>query len=259
MAPAEARITLDSTKLTGAYATRAEVGGTVTWKAADGTWKPVPAGSPVRGESLGAVTNGAGRFALSAQFLGDGAWSVGESSGWLTAPSRRVQVDTTAGTLLRNPTATVRSDKTVRVGAFFDRGEIPAGTTSLKVEVQYSADGTTGWTTSAVKIFRTETAIPRFDATPEPVKKGKPLTLKGKLTHSAPDWYPFAGQSVQIYFRPKGYTTWLAMGESTTAHDGTFTKTYTASATGSWTARYEQADAFHFTAASRIDEVIVNQ
>ncbi|MER5483876.1 hypothetical protein ABT024_11730 [Streptomyces sp. NPDC002812] len=40
--PVEARIALDSTTVTGPYATRGKVGGSFTWKAADGTWKPVP-------------------------------------------------------------------------------------------------------------------------------------------------------------------------------------------------------------------------
>ncbi|MCX5405361.1 hypothetical protein OHA37_15875 [Streptomyces sp. NBC_00335] len=303
VASAEARITLDSPELTGAYAMRGKVGGAVTWKAADGTWKPAPAGSSVWGESVGTVTDDAGRFALSPQFHGDGTWSVREYSGWLTAAPQEVKVDTTSGTHLWNLAATVDANKTVRVEAVFDRFEIPAGITSLKVEIQHSADGKTGWTTRksvdvatqagtnprtyldttlpypgaghirllhastkgihgwitpTVKVARTETAIPSFNAAPEPVQKGRPLTVTGKLNQADPTWKPFAGQTVHYYFRPTGSTTWKAGGTSKTTADGTFTKTFTATATGSWTARYEQTDAAHFSTTSRIDDVIVS-
>lgn len=303
VASAEARITLDSPALTGAYAMRGKVGGTITWKAADGTWKPAPAGTPVWGESASTVTDNAGRFGLSPQFHGDGTWPIKEYSGWLTAAPQQVQVDTTAGAHLWNFAATVDAKKTVKVDAVFDRYEIPAGTTSLRVEVQHSADGKTGWTTRksldvatkagtnprtyidttlpypgagyirlqyagtkaihgwatpAMKVARTATAIPEFNASPEPVKKGQQITVTGKLNHADPTWKPLAGQTVHYYFRPTGSTEWKVLGSSKTAADGAFTKAFTAGVTGSWAARYEQTDATHFFAASRIDEVIVN-
>ncbi|MFJ7271265.1 hypothetical protein ACIQV3_32260 [Streptomyces sp. NPDC099050] len=299
-----ARIALDSSKATGAYATRGKVSGTVTWKAADGTWKPAPAGTRVSGSgSSPATTDIAGRFTLSPTFHKDGTWKINESSDWLTAPEQSVTVDTTAGTHFRNHRASVDAKKTVSVYSAFERRQIPAGTTSLKVEIQHSVDGKTGWTTrksvdvptkpgtnplayvdttlpypgaghirlryagtkaihgwttAAMKVARTMTAIPQFNASPEPVKKGQPLTVTGKLNHSDPTWKPLAGQTVHYYFRPSGSTTWKLMGDSKTAADGTFTKAFTADRTGSWTARYEQTDETHFYAESRIDEVIVN-
>ncbi|WP_407835191.1 hypothetical protein ACE1OC_00290 [Streptomyces sp. DSM 116496] len=143
-----ARIALDSSKATGAYATRGKIRGTVTWKAADGTWEPVPAGSRVFGGTMGEMTtDSAGRFTGTPTFLNDGTWTVSETSEWLTASARSVTVDTTAGTRFSHHTASVDSKKTVYVCSALERFEIPAGATSLKVEVQHSVDGKTGWTT----------------------------------------------------------------------------------------------------------------
>ncbi|MGW1774714.1 hypothetical protein [Streptomyces sp. NPDC002104] len=299
-----ARIALDLSKATGAYGTRGKISGAVTWKAADGTWKPAPAGSRVFVGTIGELTtDSAGRFTGSPTFFNDGYLGVKETSDWLTASDRAVKIDTTAGTRFSHPTASVDRNKTLYVRSAFERFEMPAGTTSLKVEIQHSADGKTGWTTrksvdvptkpgtnpvaqvsttlpypgagyirlrhastkavhgwttAGMKVSRTMTAIPQFNASPEPVKKGQPLTVTGKLNHSDPTWKPFTGQAISYYFRPAGSTTWKLMGDSKTAADGTFTKAFTADRTGSWTARYEQTDDTHFYATSRIDEVIVN-
>ncbi|MET9856263.1 hypothetical protein ABZY57_25385 [Streptomyces sp. NPDC006450] len=214
-----------------------------------------------------------------------------------------MKVDTTGGTAFSGFAASVDQYKSVHVSGGFERGEIPAGTTSLKVDIQYSADGKTGWTTRksfgvptqagtnakaaiqesmpypgapgyvrlrygatpgihgsvtpAVRVERTMTAIPEFNATPEPARKGAPITITGKLTHRTPDWKPFAGQRIDYYYRPAGSTVWKQMGTSTTAADGTFKKSFTATRTGSWYARYEHQDGLHFVAASGVDEVVV--
>lgn len=298
-----ARITLDSTTQTGAYATRGKVGGTVAWLSPDGTYKPVPAGMEIKVGPENVKTDGSGRFTASPKFLDDKPWTVVEDSPWLSGSGPQVKVNTTAGTLFTGFTASVDKNKTVTVKARFDRGEIPAGTTSLKVEVQHSADGKTGWTTRksvdvttkpgantpayiestlpypgaghirlryagrkaihgwstpAVKVARTMTAIPQFNASPEPVKKGRQITVAGKLTHADPSWKPLAGQTVSYYFRPAGSTTWRFQTWDVTEADGTFSQTFGAEVTGSWMARYEEPDATHFFAESRVDEVIVN-
>ncbi|MCY0939572.1 hypothetical protein [Streptomyces sp. H34-S4] len=299
----EGRIELDSPTTTGPYATEGKVSGTVTWKAADGTWKPVAAGAAIAiGYRGRAETDGAGRFTDSQELEKDTTWEVKETSPWVSAKSANVKVDATGGTSFYAFKASVDRNKTTTVTGLFNRGEIPAGTTSLKAEVQYSADGKTGWTTrtsvdvptrpgsnrasnfkttlpypgpgfvrmryagtpaingsesSVARAVRTMTAIPEFNAAPEPVKKGKPITVTGKLNHAAPTWKPFAGQTVHYYFRPTGSSAWKVMGYSKTAADGTFAKTFTATQTGSWSARYALADATHFVAASRVDEVAV--
>ncbi|MFE4262501.1 hypothetical protein [Streptomyces sp. NPDC056883] len=125
------------------------------------------------------------------------------------------------------------------------------------VRLRYAGTPTIhGSVTPAVRIEATNTAIPEFNATPEPAKKGKPITMTGKLNHADPTWKPFAGQSLVYYFRPAGSTSWSWMGTSKTAADGTFKQSFTATRTGSWQVRYP-ATSGHLNAVSRVDEVIV--
>ncbi|MER5761006.1 hypothetical protein [Streptomyces sp. NPDC002082] len=299
-----ARIALDAAKVTGPFGTLGDVSGTVTWESPDGTWKPVPAGATIYAAGKYVATDDAGRFTAAGQFYDDKPWKAEGNTPWLQVNSATVAVDTTAGTSFAGLRATVDARKLVKAQVWFNRGEIPAGVTSLKVDVQTSTDGTTGWTTRqridvateigyngsafleptllnpgtgfvrlryvgtpaihgsetpALKIpQRTETAIPAFNASPEPARKGKPITVTGKLDQGGPAWKPFGGQLVRCYFRPAGATAWKAMGEAKTAADGTFTKTFTADRTGSWKARYVAADATHFVSPySRVDEVVV--
>ncbi|MCX5125516.1 hypothetical protein OG898_19690 [Streptomyces sp. NBC_00193] len=301
--PVEARIALDSTTVTGPYATRGKVGGSFTWKAEDGTWKPAPGamGLVIHSDSVATVT--AGRFTWSRELTEDTSWRVSERNAWVSAESQDVKVDVTGGTSFPSLTAKVDRNKIVRLLGEFNRGQIPAGINAVTVEVQYSADGKTGWTTrqkvedyigfpmsgvhtlrtalpypgpgfvrmryagtpdingsvsSPVQVVpRTETAIPEFNAAPEPVKKGKPITLTGKLTQADPAREPLAGQYVHYYFRPAGSTEWKAVGYSFTGADGTFTRKYTATQSGSWSARYQVTDEAHYVSSSRVDEVVV--
>ncbi|MCX5406396.1 hypothetical protein OHA37_21285 [Streptomyces sp. NBC_00335] len=300
----EARIALDSDTVTGPYRTQGKVSGAVTWKTADGTWKPVPVKARISvGGGVG-LTDDAGRFTVEKYFEKDDTWGVMGASAWLNTDDdiQSVTVDTTAGTHLSHFDASVNQFKNVQVRGWIDRVEMPAGTTSLQVDVQTSADGKTGWTTrktvdvatqpgtnpsammettlpypgpgfvrmryagteaihgsetKSIKVQRTMTAIPEFNAAPEPVKKGQLIKVTGKLNHADPTWKPYAGQTINYFFKPAGSTGYKVMGTSKTATDGTFTRSFKADVTGTWYAWYAQPDANHFYAASRMDEVVV--
>ncbi|MER5761491.1 hypothetical protein [Streptomyces sp. NPDC002082] len=168
----------------------------------------------------------------------------------------------------------------------------------VDVEVQYSADGKTDWktrkvfsaysgkvsefkqtlpgeadgywrlhypgtaniqpaTTKPVRLTRTATAFSYFNAAPEPVRKGQAFTIKGTLQHGTPA-KAYAGQTVQFYFRPAGSQDFLPQGQAKTAADGTFLRKFTADRTGTWIARYRDADGKHFNAESRQDDLAVN-
>ncbi|MDD9378395.1 hypothetical protein M8Z33_17375 [Streptomyces sp. ZAF1911] len=142
-----ARIALDSPTVTGPYGTDARVSGTVTWESADGTWKPVPEGAAISAGGASARTDDAGRFTVVQPLRGDTTWKTRDNTPWLSTTNMNVTVDTTAGTAFADFAAEADADRNVKVKARFDRGEIPAGVTSLTVDVQYSPDGETGWTT----------------------------------------------------------------------------------------------------------------
>ncbi|MFI5865207.1 hypothetical protein [Streptomyces sp. NPDC051546] len=306
--PVTAHIALDSPKLTGSFGTESKVSGTVTWKAPDGTWKPVPAGAAV---GLGfhggtGTTDGAGRFTALGRFAGDFVWEAESLTPWLDAEPATLSVDTTPGFTTSHLSAEIDSARKLTVRSWFTWGELPAGVTRLRMDVQTSADGKTGWTTrtdlgvttrpgsngadAAETTFsnpgtgfvrlryagspdihapepaalaiprRTETAITDFNAAPEPVKKGKPITVSGKLTQAVPTWKPYTGGLVQYWFRATGATYWKSMGSSKSTAGGAFSRTFTARENGVWKAHFvaDTPDTTHFNSPySREDEVLV--
>ncbi|MER5973556.1 hypothetical protein ABT112_28180 [Streptomyces sp. NPDC002055] len=166
----------------------------------------------------------------------------------------------------------------------------------VPVRIQYSPDGRTGWTTrrttdvsfgsrfteqlpghtdghwrlqyagtadikgttsTAVHASRTLTRIKGAGASPEPVRKGRTLTVRGTLQERKPGWKGYGAQKVQILFRPKGLQEWSLMGTTTTKSDGSFSKGFTARRDGTWAPVFLDADSGHFVAGGHEDYVDV--
>ncbi|MFC4505853.1 MULTISPECIES: hypothetical protein [Streptomyces] len=73
------------------------------------------------------------------------------------------------------------------------------------------------------------------DATPEPVKKGKTITVTGKLSRANWDTYKFAGystQPVKLQFKKTGATAWSTVKTIKTSSTGALKTTVKASADG---------------------------
>lgn len=112
------------------------------------------------------------------------------------------------------------------------------------------------------------TRIAGFDATPEPVRKGRSLTLKGTLQVAQcwGDWYygwnDFTGrrggarfcsdsnnywnswhwlgsQTVKVYFQPSGSHKWQYVNSVKTAGDGDFATKVRAFRSGTWAVRFD--------------------
>jgi hypothetical protein len=98
--------------------------------------------------------------------------------------------------------------------------------------------GTADWQpaySAVVYAKRTPTRITGANASPEPVKKGKTITVTGKLQKSTSGgWKAYASQKVHILFRAKGTSTWYDMGTATSTSSGSFSKKFTASKDGTW-------------------------
>jgi hypothetical protein len=84
------------------------------------------------------------------------------------------------------------------------------------------------------------------DATPEPVKWGKLLTVKGSVQNA--DWAAGAftaapaGRSLTLQFRPEGCSAWSAVKTASTAADGTVSTTVRAYADGDYRWSYAGTD-----------------
>ncbi|MEU6746933.1 hypothetical protein ABZ914_12000 [Spirillospora sp. NPDC046719] len=85
---------------------------------------------------------------------------------------------------------------------------------------------------------RYATSIAGFNASPEPVKKGKSITVKGQLFRYMDKKLPGPNAPVSIYFQAKGSSKWTQMAVVKTASNGWFSKTFKASQDGTWMASY---------------------
>jgi hypothetical protein len=79
---------------------------------------------------------------------------------------------------------------------------------------------------------RYRTMITGFNASPEPIKKGRHLTVGGTLKRDTTSWKAFSGQTVKIYFAPDGAKTWTYEGSAKTSSTGHFSHTFTAAKDG---------------------------
>ncbi|MFC4908550.1 hypothetical protein [Actinomadura gamaensis] len=107
--------------------------------------------------------------------------------------------------------------------------------------------GTGDLPSSSAKIYvdsRYPTFIAPFDAGPEPVKKGRTLTVKGRITKYTGRTLPGAGAVLKIYFKPRGSAKWKAMASVKADRNGWFTKAFKASADGTWAAAYAGSGAY---------------
>ncbi|MFF2850220.1 hypothetical protein ACFVT5_28355 [Streptomyces sp. NPDC058001] len=75
------------------------------------------------------------------------------------------------------------------------------------------------------------------NASPEPVTKGKPITVTGKLTRanwSTKKYGAYSGRTVSLQFRAKGTDTFKTVKKATTSSTGGLKTTVTASVDGSY-------------------------
>ncbi|MGW1532786.1 hypothetical protein [Streptomyces aureus] len=117
-----------------------------------------------------------------------------------------------------------------------------------------------GGVSTSLRRNRSLTRIKDANASPEPVAKGRTITVKGVLQERAPGsttWKAYGGKEVVILFRPKGKTTWYRMGFVTTKSTGAFSKGFKAQQDGTWVPVFVRADTKHFVGEGTEDYVDV--
>ncbi|WP_069631363.1 HtaA domain-containing protein, partial [Streptomyces griseus] len=83
------------------------------------------------------------------------------------------------------------------------------------------------------------TAISGFNASPEPVRKGRTITVKGTLRSLDGTWKNTSGQSVAILFKADGSSKWSTLATVRTNGKGVFSKGFTAKKDGTWKAQFK--------------------
>ncbi|WP_189594589.1 hypothetical protein [Streptomyces massasporeus] len=79
------------------------------------------------------------------------------------------------------------------------------------------------------------------NASPEPVKRGKKITVTGALTRAnwtTHTWGGYGGQSVKLQYRPKNSSTYTTLKSLTTSSTGKLSTTVTATADGYYRYRF---------------------
>ncbi|MWK35118.1 hypothetical protein GEV43_14470 [Actinomadura sp. J1-007] len=89
------------------------------------------------------------------------------------------------------------------------------------------------------------TRFTSFNASPEPVRKGRTLTVAGRLQRNSGGWKAAgAGAVVNVYFRAKGTSKWTLAGNVKTDSKGAFRKGFKASKDGTWMASYKGSGTY---------------
>ena len=83
-----------------------------------------------------------------------------------------------------------------------------------------------------------------FNASPEPVKKGATITVKGQLYRFRDTAGPGPHAPVYVYFKRAGTTTYTQVATATTDSNGWFKKTFKASVDGTWMAVYKETSGY---------------
>ncbi|MFF3578322.1 hypothetical protein [Streptomyces mirabilis] len=122
---------------------------------------------------------------------------------------------------------------TWKVAGFYGLSTATTDDSGDHISVNYGYDMWGGLGTTQIK----RAAKLTTDATPEPVKKGKTLTVKGALTRA--DWETskysgYTGQPVALQFKAKGATAYKTVKTVTSGSKGALTTTVKASADGSY-------------------------
>ncbi|BBC34474.1 hypothetical protein SGFS_057680 [Streptomyces graminofaciens] len=280
-------------------------------------WKPL-AGIPVELDyKYGSITDPAeattdtnGRFSLVKRPYGDNTYEVAfppyPIHSWLKRPAAvDVSIKVTSTTKFTEFTASMdqmaQLSVTGRLALVGDYDD-----SQVKVDVQWSADGSTGWSTKktikttfgsqfsaegietvgdgyfrlryagsttkdikgaiskAVRKNRALVRVKGANASPEPVRKGRALTVTGVLQEAKPastpgwnDWKGYGAKTVQIIFRPKGEKTWYLMGTVKTKANGSFSKSFKAQLDGTWVPAFLKPDSKHYAGAGAEDYVDV--
>ncbi|WP_067831141.1 hypothetical protein [Actinomadura kijaniata] len=129
----------------------------------------------------------------------------------------------------------------------FDRSSEP-GSWRAETSVYDTNEGSTKPGPSTTFSVKRSTRL-SANAGPEPVRKGRTLTVAGRLTRLDPygwngDYVGYGKQRVSVYFRKRGTGKWVYAGAATTASNGSYKRTFKAKYDGTWRAGYWGSSLF---------------
>ncbi|MFD5569483.1 calcium-binding protein [Streptomyces cadmiisoli] len=144
--------------------------------------------------------------------------------------------DTTPADCVASNSTTSTCSKTFTFEPDWWLTNVDAGTWKVGVQVSANDDSRAerwAYTTTRIQRHSKLTA----NASPEPIAKGKTLTITGKLTRAnwdTLDYRGYANQPAKLQFRKAGTTTYTTIKTTNTSSTGNLTTTATASEDGYW-------------------------
>ncbi|MEU8539335.1 hypothetical protein AB0C52_04925 [Streptomyces sp. NPDC048717] len=110
--------------------------------------------------------------------------------------------------------------------------------------------------TAIWRMSRNATRILNVNAAPEPVRKGKTVTVTGKLQHQVgTTWKTYGNAPVTVWFKAKGSKTWTKLGSAKTNSSGVATYKKAATVSGWYTMRHS-GDGSHFNSANAYEDYV---
>ncbi|WP_371621654.1 HtaA domain-containing protein [Streptomyces sp. NBC_01116] len=124
------------------------------------------------------------------------------------------------------------------------KGVVSTSVTALKdgtwrARYAGTADRAAAVSTSDNVDVKLRTAVSKFNASPEPVRKGRTITVKGTLRSLDGTWKNASGQSVIILFKADGSSKWSKLATVRTNSKGVFSKGFTAKKDGTFKAQFK--------------------
>ncbi|MFI2211474.1 HtaA domain-containing protein [Streptomyces sp. NPDC020141] len=120
----------------------------------------------------------------------------------------------TKGVFSAGATASKDGDWRARYAGTADRAPVNSGSDYVDVKLRTEVKG--------------------FNASPEPVRKGRQIKVEGTLRTLDGKWSNTSGHTMSIWFKADGAKSWSKMGTARTNGKGAFWKYFTAKKDGSW-------------------------
>ena len=121
-------------------------------------------------------------------------------------------------------------------------------------------DGTPDLATSTSKpvhLYRYATRVTGFHASPDPVRKGQPISFAGTLQYKkGTTWKPLYGGSPTLYFKPRGSSTYHYVCELGTDKHGHFIGKVSAERDGTWALAVSRQTGDHYLRSARVTDYV---
>ncbi|TWV53554.1 hypothetical protein FRZ03_09695 [Streptomyces misionensis] len=112
-------------------------------------------------------------------------------------------------------------------------------------------------TTKPVHLYRYATRITGFHASPDPVRKGQPISFAGTLQYKKGiEWKPIPDGSPSLYFRPRGSTTYHYVCELGSDGKGHLKGKVSATQDGTWAIALSRQTGDHYLASTKATDYV---